>query len=155
MAGHTEASILIDAPFQLVWDMTNDVDNWTNLFTEYAEAKVIEREGNTVKFRLALHPDENGKVWSWVSQRTFDVEKREVHAKRVETGPFEYMHIYWKYTEEDGKVRMTWKQDFHMKPAAPLDDDGMTNRINTNTPIQMNVIKERVEAAARTSAASR
>jgi hypothetical protein len=25
MAGHTEQSIVIDAPFQLVWEMTNDV----------------------------------------------------------------------------------------------------------------------------------
>jgi aromatase len=155
MAGHTEASILIDAPFQLVWDMTNDVDNWTELYTEYAESKVIERDGNKVKFRLALHPDENGKVWSWVSQRIFDVEKREVHAERVETGPFEYMHIYWKYTEEAGGIRMTWKQDFHMKPAAPVDDEGMTNRITTNTPVQMQVIKEKVEAAARAAAAVR
>jgi aromatase len=152
MAGHTEASVLIDAPFQLVWEMTNDVDNWTGLFTEYAESEVIERDGNKVKFRLALHPDENGKVWSWVSQRVFDVEKREVHAERVETGPFEYMHIYWKYTEEDGGVRMTWKQDFHMKPAAPVDDEGMTNRINTNTPVQMKVIKDKVEAVARAAA---
>jgi aromatase len=155
MAGHTEASILIDAPFQLVWDMTNDVDNWTELYTEYAVSEVIERDGNRVKFRLALHPDENGKVWSWVSQRIFDVEKREVHAERVETGPFEYMHIHWKYTEEPGGIRMTWKQDFHMKPAAPVDDEGMTNRINTNTPVQMQVIKEKVEAAARAATALR
>ncbi|MDQ3403053.1 MAG: SRPBCC family protein [Actinomycetota bacterium] len=152
MAGHTEASIVIDAPFQLVWDMTNDVDNWTSLFTEYAAAEVIERDANTVKFRLSLHPDENGKIWSWVSRRTFDVVRREVHAERVETGPFEYMHIYWKYDDEDGKTRMTWKQDFQMKPTAPLDDEGMTNRINKNTPIQMNVIRERVEAAARAAA---
>ncbi|ALG08682.1 SRPBCC family protein [Kibdelosporangium phytohabitans] len=153
MAGHTEASILIDAPFELVWDMTNDVGNWTDLFTEYAVAEVIERDGDTVTFRLALHPDENGKVWSWVSQRRMDLANREVHAKRIETGPFEYMKIHWTYTQEQGGVRMVWKQDFHMKPTAPLDDNGMTNRINTNTPGQMKVIKERVEAAARAAAA--
>lgn len=151
MAGQTEATVVIDAPFDLVWDMTNDVDNWTNLFTEYAEAKVIERRGNTVKFRLALHPDENGKVWSWVSERTMDKENGEVHAKRVETGPFEYMHIYWKYAVENGKTRMTWKQNFQMKPTAPVDDEGMTKRINTNTPVQMKAIRERIEAAARAS----
>lgn len=152
MAGQTENTIVVDAPFQIVWDMTNDVDNWTNLFTEYSEATVIEREGNTIKFRLALQPDENGKVWSWMSQRIMDVDKGEVHAKRIETGPFEYMNIFWNYTVEDGKTRMTWKQDFAMKPTAPLDNEGMTNRINTNTPVQMKVIKERVEAAARASA---
>src|SRR5262249_45525251 len=72
----------------------------------------------------------------------------EVHARRVETGPFEYMRIYWSYAEQDDGVRMTWIQDFHMKPTAPVDDDQMTQRLNHNSPIQMNVIKKKIEAAA-------
>ena len=148
MAGHTEQSIVIRAPFQLVWDMTNDVAGWPRLFTEYAAAEIIERTGDTVTFRLTMHPDENGKVWSWVSQRRADTGRREVHAHRVETGPFEYMKIFWSYAEEDDGVRMTWIQDFHMKPDAPVDDDQMTKRLNHNSPIQLQVIKDRVEAAA-------
>lgn len=154
MAGHTEASVFIDAPFDVVWTMTNDVPNWPNLFTEYADAEVLERTGDTVKFRLTMHPDENGTVWSWVSERTSDLAKREVHAKRVETGPFEFMHIHWSYSEVDGGVRMDWTQDFHMKPAAPVDDQQMTDRINKNSRIQMDIIKQKVEAAARAAARS-
>jgi aromatase len=149
MAGHTEQSIVISAPFQLVWDMTNDVAGWPALFTEYAAAEIIERDGDTVTFRLTMHPDENGKVWSWVSQRRADHAAREVHAHRVETGPFEFMNIYWHYAEEPGGVRMTWIQDFHMKPEAPVNDEQMTERLNHNSPIQLNVIKKKVEAAAR------
>ncbi|WP_019819349.1 SRPBCC family protein [Saccharomonospora saliphila] len=149
MAGHTEQSILIDAPMWLVWDMTNDVDNWVNLYTEYAESEVLEREGNTLRFRLTLHPDEQGRVWSWISERTMDPERREVRAHRVETGPFEYMNIFWSYHEEPGGTRMTWVQDFAMKPTAPVDDDGMVERINRNSPIQMQAIKDKIEAAAR------
>lgn len=149
MAGHTEQSIVIGAPFQLVWDMTNDVANWPSLFTEYAAAEILERDGDTVTFRLTMHPDENGKVWSWVSQRRMDRAAREVHAHRVETGPFEYMEIYWSYTQEPGGVRMTWIQDFHMKPAAPVNDEQMTERLNRNSPVQLNVIKQKIEAAAR------
>ncbi|MBV8932673.1 MAG: SRPBCC family protein [Kutzneria sp.] len=151
-SGHTEASILIDAPFQLVWDITNDVANWASLFTEYASAEIVDREGDTVTFRLTMHPDENGKVWSWVSQRTMDLASKQVNAHRVETGPFEYMNIHWTYREEDGGTRMTWIQDFHMKPTAPVDDEAMTNRINTNSPVQMAVIKDKVESAARAAA---
>lgn len=149
MAGHTERSVLIEAPLQLVWDMTNDVDNWVNLFTEYAESTVLERNGNTMRFRLALHPDDNGTVWSWVSERTMNLQRREVRAHRVETGPFEYMNIFWSYHEEAGGTRMTWVQDFQMKPTAPLDDEGMTERINRNSPVQMRAIKDRIEAVAR------
>ena len=50
--------------------MTNDVESWPELFTEYASAEILDREGDTVRFRLTMHPDENGKVWSWVSERT-------------------------------------------------------------------------------------
>lgn len=115
MAGHTSNSVLIDAPMDLVWERTNDVASWTELFSEYSVAEVLEQDGPTVTFRLALHPDENGKVWSWVSRRTTDAATRTVRAHRVETGPFEYMNIRWEYTQEDAGVRMQWTQDFHMK----------------------------------------
>ncbi|MFM9368686.1 SRPBCC family protein [Streptomyces sp. Da 82-17] len=150
MAGHTDNEIVIDAPFDVVWEMTNDVPNWPDLFSEYASAEVLERDGDTVTFRLTMHPDEDGNVWSWVSRRTGDRKARTARAERVETGPFEYMKIFWEYTEEPtGGVRMRWVQDFHMKPAAPVDDAGMTAHLNRNTKVQMALIKDKVEAAAR------
>ena len=149
MAGHTENTIHIDAPIKLVWDMTNDVESWPNLFTEYAKAEIVERDGDTVTFRLTMHPDENGVEWSWVSERTADWDTKTVKAHRVETGPFEYMNIEWTYKEEDGGTTMHWVQDFHMKDDAPADDEWMTNNINTNSPIQMEHIKGKVEKAAQ------
>ncbi|WP_405773854.1 SRPBCC family protein [Streptomyces sp. NBC_01538] len=150
MAGHTDNHIVIDAPFDVVWQMTNDVPNWPDLFSEYASAEVLERAGETVLFRLTMHPDEDGNVWSWVSRRTSDPETRSVRAERVETGPFDFMKIFWEYTEEPGGgVRMRWVQDFHMKPQAPATDEAMTEHLNRNTKVQMALIKEKVEAAAR------
>ncbi|MFI6847835.1 SRPBCC family protein [Kitasatospora sp. NBC_00085] len=152
MAGHTDNSIVIDAPLETVWEITNDLENWPRLFSEYASAEVLERDGATVTFRLTMHPDENGAVWSWVSRRTPDPLTRTVTAHRVETGPFEYMDIRWEYTEEAAGVRMRWIQDFHMKPQAPVDDAAMTDRLNRNTAVQMDLIKGKVEAAARARA---
>ncbi|MFD0214048.1 SRPBCC family protein [Streptomyces hirsutus] len=150
MAGHTDNQIVIDAPMDIVWEMTNDVPNWPHLFSEYASAEVLERDGDTVVFRLTMHPDDEGNVWSWVSRRTGDPVTRTVRAERVETGPFAYMNIRWEYSEEPGGgVRMRWIQDFHMKPQAPATDDAMTEHLNINTKVQMALIKERVEAAAR------
>ncbi|MFG1673577.1 SRPBCC family protein [Micromonospora sp. NPDC049282] len=143
--GHTENAVDIAAPLPLVWDVTNDVARWTELFTEYAVAEILHRDGDTVRFRLTMHPDENGVAWSWVSERTADPATRQVHARRVETGPFEYMRIHWRYEEIPDGTRMTWTQDFAMKPGAPLDNAGMTERINTNSKVQLAVIKERIE----------
>jgi aromatase len=153
MAGHTENAIVINAPLELVWEMTNDLERWPTLFSEYASLEVLERQGETVRFRLTMHPDENGKIWSWVSERTSDPKARTVKAHRVETGPFEYMNIEWYYEPADGGTRLRWVQDFHMKPQAPVNDEQMTERINTNSKVQMALIKEKVEhraASART-----
>ncbi|MFJ6194585.1 SRPBCC family protein [Micromonospora sp. NPDC092111] len=145
--GHTENSIVIAAPLPLVWSTTNDVARWTDLFTEYAVVEILHRDGDTVRFRLTMHPDENGTSWSWVSERTVDPQTRQVRARRVETGPFEYMRIHWYYDTEPEGTRMTWVQDFAMKPTAPVDNAGMTERINANSRVQLAVIKERIERA--------
>jgi aromatase len=147
--GHVDNSIYIDADIDLVWDMTNDVESWPQLFTEYATAEILERSGDTIRFRLAMHPDENGKVWSWVSERTPDRSTYSVVARRVEPGPFEFMDIQWFYTTEGSGTRMRWIQDFRMRPQAPIDTEGMTDRLNANTSVQMRIIAEKVEAAAQ------
>jgi aromatase len=146
--GHTERSIRIRAPFRLVWDMTNDVENWPNLFTEYASAEILEQRGDSVRFRLTMRPDEQGRVWSWVSERTPDLATRQVEAHRVETGPFEHMRIRWTYEEDGDATTLTWVQDFAMRADAPLDDAGMAQHIERNSDIQLEVIRQKVEAAA-------
>ena len=149
MGKRTDNEIVINAPIDRVWEITNQVEDWPNLFTEYAEAEILERKGNTVCFRLTMHPDENGKIWSWVSERTTDLDTHTVKAHRVETGPFDYMNIEWYYSDVDDSTKMRWVQEFHMKPDAPVDDDWMENNINTNTKKQMAIIKERVEQRVR------
>ncbi|MBB5957441.1 NAD(P)-dependent dehydrogenase (short-subunit alcohol dehydrogenase family) [Saccharothrix tamanrassetensis] len=151
--GHTDNSVLVDAPLSLVWEVTNDVAGWPELFSEYASAEVLSEVDGTTTFRLALHPDEQGRTWSWVSERTPDPATRTVRARRVETGVFEFMEIYWEYHEVAGGVLMRWVQDFRMKSDAPLDDEAMTERLNRNTVTQMGLIKERIEAAAGQPAA--
>ncbi|WP_433261211.1 SRPBCC family protein [Actinosynnema sp. CS-041913] len=148
MAGHTDNQILIAAPMHLVWDMTNDIRSWPDLFSEYASTEVLSERDGTILFRLALHPDENGTTWSWVSARTPDPATRTVRAHRVETGPFKYMWIYWEYVPTDDGVLMRWVQDFEMKPGAPVDDAAMQERLDRQSPIQQKLIKEKVEAAA-------
>ena len=148
MSGHTDNEIVIAAPVDLVWEITNDLENWPQLFSEYASVEVLEREGDSTTFRLTMHPDENGQIWSWVSERTTDRPSLAVKARRVEPGPFEFMDIRWEYAEHPSGTRMRWIQDFAMKPTAPVDDNGMTNHINRNSRVQMQLIREKVEKQA-------
>jgi len=146
--GHVDNSVLIAADLDLVWDVTNEVERWPELFTEYADAQIIRRDGDTVRFRLTMHPDGNGQVWSWVSERTMDRPGRRVTARRVEPGPFEFMDIEWTYAAENGGTRMRWIQDFRMRPNAPIDTAAMTLRLNANTLVQMEVIRRKLEQLA-------
>src|ERR1700722_2494514 len=148
MAAHTDNSIVISAPLDLVWAMTTDVPSWPQLFSEYAATEVLSEQDSTVRFRLTMHPDENGQVWSWVSERTADAQTGTVHAHRVETGPFEYMNITWTYRDTGSGIELRWIQDFHMRPQAPVDDAGMTARINQNSAIQLDRIRSVIEQAA-------
>jgi aromatase len=148
MTGRTDNSIVIDAPIDLVWDITNDIPNWPSLFSEYASADVLSETDGVITFRLTMYPDEDGNVWSWVSERVPDESTKTVRSKRIETGPFEFMNIYWEYLPEGECTRMRWVQEFHMKPQAPANDEGMTAYLNKNTAIQMDLIKDKIEAVA-------
>lgn len=155
MAARTENDIVIDAPLDLVWDMTNDVESWPTLYTEYAKAEILERDGDTIRFRLHTHPEADGTVWSWVSERTPDKATRTVRARRIETGPLlEKMDIFWDYTQTPEGVRMRWVQEFVLRPTAPVDDAGAVAFLNKETKVQMTHIKEVVEAAAAAAQAA-
>ena len=150
MAAHTDNSVVINAPLDLVWEMTNDLENWPNLFTEYAKTEIVERtDPNTVLFRITMHPDAQGNAWSWISERTMDPATHTTKSRRIETGWFEYMNLAWAYEAVEGGTKMTWVQDFTMKPTAPFNDEQQAANINRNTKIQMAVIKERIEAKAQ------
>ena len=146
----TDNAVVIAAPLRFVWDAMNDIEAWPRLFSEYAEAIVLQRSANTVRFRLTTHPDpeHDGAVWTWVSERTVDPHTFTTHSERVETGPFQFMHIDWAFTPIAGGTEMRWRQHFTMKPEAPADDATAEEYLNRNTRIQMDVIKERLERAA-------
>ena len=60
--GYIRNSVLIEAPVDDVFRLTNDVRTWPELFTEYLSSEVIEEVPGDVTFRLTTHPDENGQT---------------------------------------------------------------------------------------------
>ena len=154
--GRTDNAVTIDAPLDFVWETMNDVENWPNLFTEYAKSEILERNGNTILFRLETHPDPeyDNKVWSWTSERTVDPETRTAKSRRIDLQniPYERMEIEWYFEPRDDGTEMRWVQDFSMKPDSPTSEEEATNYLNRNTRIQMDVLKERLEEAAKARA---
>jgi len=159
MAGHTDDDLFIAAPFGLVWETVNDVASWPELFAgEYAEAEVLERTADRIKFRLTTAP-RDGATYTWVSERYLDHERGTVSARRLDPGPFYYMHIFQSVTPAPGGVRLRWVHDFEVRPGAPVTDAQMQERIGASAKVNMrrhrDIIEAREAGAAAVSGAAR
>ncbi len=148
--GHTRNSILINAPFQITFDVSNHIERWTELFgDEYVSADVLERNGNEITFRLT--DDENK---SWVSKRWLHPEHKFAIASRHDPMfPFTYMKILWLYVERDGGTEMIWMQDFEMDPGfTKFTDEQIEGFINEHSQHNMKIFKEVIEKEAAATA---
>ena len=150
MAAHTDNSVLVEAPRDFVWARMMNIEDWPNLFSEYAQAEVIEQDGDRVQFRLTTHPDPeyDGQVWSWVSERAADPDNYSRSRAGSRPGRSSSWSIEWFFEEVEGGTNMRWVQDFSMKPGAPANDEQAEEYMNKNTKEQMGIIKERLEGAA-------
>lgn len=149
--GHTRNSILINAPYKLVFDISNHIERWTELFgDEYISAEVLERKDNEITFRLT---DDEGK--SWVSKRWLFPEHNFAIASRFDPMfPFTYMKILWMYVEREEGTEMIWMQDFEMDPGfTKFTDEEIEGFINKHSKDNMGIFKTVIEkeAAAQTA----
>ncbi|HIC90768.1 MAG TPA: polyketide cyclase [Syntrophaceae bacterium] len=137
----TENSILIKAPYDTVFDVTNDIERWPELFEEYKQAKILKREGNKITFQLT-----NKEGHTWRSSRVLDKEHYQCTAEREEPKfPFKYMKLKWLYENVSDGVKMTWIQEFEMDPKAKYTDDQVVNLINKHSVENMQRIKKIIE----------
>ena len=149
--GHTVNSIFIKAPFQITFDISNQIERWTELFgKEYAKAEVLERKGNEITFRLT---DQDGK--SWISKRWLFKELKFAYASRWEPMfPFKYMKIVWLYTEVSDGILLTWIQDFEMDPGfTKFTEQDIEGFINKHSQDNLKIFKQVIESEAKQLAA--
>ena len=145
--GHTRNSIVINAPYSLVFDISNHIERWTELFgKEYVKAEVLERKGNEITFRLT--DDENK---SWVSKRWLFKEQKLAYACRHDPMfPFKFMKIVWFYTEVEGGILMTWIQDFELDPGfTKFTGEQIEGFINRHSQDNLKIFKDLIEKEAR------
>jgi aromatase len=144
--GHTNNSILINASYDKVFDISNDIERWTELFGgEYKEAKIMKREGNKFTFRLT---DNEGH--SWQSFRLLFKDNYFAYAQKLPPEfPFSYMKIIWLYTPQQDGILMTWIQDFQMDEKTPLKDSQVEELVNKHSQENMQIFKRIIEEEAR------
>jgi aromatase len=143
--GHTCNSIIINAPYEKIFDISNDIPRWTQLFgSEYQKAEIVEKKANLITFRLT---DDEGK--SWVSWRLLFKDKYFTYAERKDPlFPFKYMKIVWFYTPKPQGVELTWIQHFEMDDKAKFNDAQVEGFINGHSKDNLKIFKEVIEKEA-------
>jgi len=140
---HTVNSIVINASYDKVFDLSNDISRWKEYFSEYTESDVLEKTGNKLIFKLT---HQNGNTWK--SYRLLFKEDKFAYASRMEPMfPFEYMKIIWLYRQLDNGVEMTWVQDFKMDAKAKFNDQQVEEMINKHSQENLKHFKEIIEKA--------
>ncbi len=140
--GHTCNSVIINAPYDLVFDISNDIVRWTELFgSEYKKAEVVKKEANKITFRLT---DDEGK--SWQSWKLLFKNNNFTYAEREEPKfPFKYMKIIWLYTPKADGVELTWIQHFEMDAKAKFNDEQVEGFINKHSKDNLLIFKRVIE----------
>ena len=144
--GHTCNSITINAPYDLVFEISNDIPRWTELFgEEYKKAEIVKKEANKIVFRLT---DDEGKTWqSW---RLLFKEKNFTYSEREDPKfPFKYMKIVWLYTQKPDGIDLTWIQHFEMDDQAKFNDEQVEGFINKHSKDNLKIFKSVIEKAAQ------
>jgi len=144
--GHTCNSIVINAPYDLVFDISNDIPRWTQLFgDEYRGAEILEKKDNKITFKLT---DDEGK--SWVSWRFLFKDKFFTYSERHDPKfPFKYMKIVWLYTQKPEGIDLTWIQHFEMDDKAKFNDEQVEGFINKHSKDNLKIFKEVIEKASK------
>ena len=158
--GHTCNSIIINAPYDKVFDISNDIPRWTELFGgEYKKAEVVEKKDNKITFRLTDDEDK-----SWVSWRLLFKDNYFTYAERHDPKfPFKYMKIVWLYIPKaEGMalakggqttgfcpVELVWIQHFEMDEKAKFNDEQVEGFINKHSKENLVIFKEAIEKEAK------
>ena len=140
--GHTCNSIIIKASYEKVFDISNDIPRWTELFGgEYKKAEVVNKQANKITFRLTDDEDR-----SWQSYRLLFKENYFAYAEREEPKfPFKYMKIIWLYTPKPEGIEMSWIQHFEMDDKAKFSDEQVEGFINKHSNENLKIFKRIIE----------
>jgi len=139
---HTRNAITINAAYDKVFDLSNDIDRWKEFFKEYTASEVVSKEGNKIVFKLT---HENGT--SWKSYRLLFKEQKFTYAERMDPlFPFQYMKIIWVYRSINEKTtEMVWIQEFTMDAKAKYTDEQVEKMMNEHSQENLKRFKEIIE----------
>ena len=137
-------SIIVDAPLETTFEISNRIDSWPDMMPEYKKAEVFKREGRMIWFRLA-----NEAGAEWVSWRML-YPPYFTCAERYEPKlPFKFMHLIWTYKAlSDRQTEMTWDMSFELPDERREQEKDLAQQLAKHTEVNQAKMKAYIEAQA-------
>lgn len=137
-------SVIVDAPVELVYEVSNRIDQWPQMIPEYLKAEILRREGRKIWFRLT-----NAEGMSWVSWRML-YPPLIAYAERFEPlAPFAFNHLTWVYQPLPGnRSQMTWDMCFELAERMRDQEPQWRERMAEHTAANQEAMREYMETLA-------
>jgi aromatase len=139
-------TIIVDAPVEITFDLSNRIDLWPEMMEEYEEAEILRREGRMIWFRLRHR---NGISWtSWRMLHPPDFACAERHEPKA---PFKFMHIVWTYRPAGGtgQTEMSWDMCFELPDDQKAKEDEWAASMMKHTELNQSRMKAYIESHAK------
>ena len=139
-------SLLVDAPLDVAFQVTHDVEAWPSQNPLVKSIEVLEREGGKVVFRMT-HSD--GRAWNTA---LFAIPEHNVSfAERLEPqSPLSCMQYVRHYRADSATcTEITEEVRFELVPDSGLDEADVISRIRQHMAEVQPHLKKQIEASAR------
>jgi len=130
MAAHVDVEVVVPAPLDEVWRVTNEHERWE---ARRHRSMVADEDGLRFSFEVTSPPDPNGRTWTYRVERCLYPEQHMVYARRWANPEFRYSVAWWLYDAVEGGTRIRSVQDFEMADGASVADAEMERIIARGT----------------------
>jgi aromatase len=116
---HTEHTVTVAAPVDVVWNVLVDVEGYARIFPPTQDVTILEESPEHQIARLVV--DVSGEIQSWVSRRDIDVRRHVISYRQLENAPLMgHMGGDWRALAIDEETtQLVLTHDF--KPKDPVD----------------------------------
>jgi aromatase len=139
------SSVIVDAPLRVTFEVSNRLEEWPAMM-DYADVRILRREGAKVWFRLT-----SADGAQWVSWRVIHPNGAFALAERQEPrAPFRFMQHVWRYRKlVPDQTEMSWEMNFELDEEHEAREDAACKHLLESTSKNQARMKAYIEAEHR------
>jgi len=111
---HTEHTMTVDSPTEIVWEVLADIEGYARLFPPTQEATLLESSDSHQIARLVV--DVSGELQTWTTRRELFVDRKVITYRQLETAPLVgHMSGEWRILSFGEQTQLVLTHDFEVR----------------------------------------